>query len=335
MSEENNENFPVDVDDESPQLSPDSPELDTLFEEDWPEDHRSGVVAIVGRPNVGKSTLINAILGQKLAIVSPKPQTTRKQQLGIYTEPHVQILFIDTPGLHKPQHKLGEYMVDMAIQALRDADLILWLLDTSAPPHAGDVQIAPLIANARTPVMLALNKNDLVSAEVDLSAHLALIEHEAAHRVSALTGEGVSTMMADIIERMPLGPRYYPVEQVSEVNLRFIATEIVREKIMLHTEQEIPHAVAVEVDEYKERPDGTHYINAVIYVERESQKGIVIGKGGEMIKRVGSEARTDLIALLDAPVYLDLHVKVLANWRSDDRLMKRLGYRVPKERDDR
>lgn len=337
MNEDTIENPDSLTDNDSPPTLPTrhTPELDTLFDEDWPEDHRSGVVAVVGRPNVGKSTLINAILGQKVAIVSPKPQTTRKQQLGIYTQPKAQILFVDTPGLHKPQHKLGEYMVDAATQALRDADLILWVIDASVPTHAADLQIAPTIDNARTPVMLALNKIDLVSGEADLSGHLALIEHVAAHRLSALKGQGVAELLADITERMPLGPRYYPVEQVSEVNLRFIAAELVREKLMLHTEQEIPHAIAVEVDEYKERPDGTHYISGIIYVERDTQKGIVIGKGGEMIKRVGSEARAELIALLDAPVYLDLHVKVLKNWRGDESLMKRLGYRIPKDRDDR
>jgi GTP-binding protein Era len=284
---------------------------------------------------VGKSTLINAILGQKVAIVSPKPQTTRKQQLGIYTVPDAQLLFVDTPGLHIPQHKLGEYMVEVARQALRDADLILWVLDASAPPGAGETGIAPLLREAGPPIMLALNKADLIPADADLSAHLALAEHLAAHRISALHGEGVPDLLAAIIDEMPYGPRYYPVEQVSEVNLRFLAAEIVREKVMLHTEQEIPHVTAVEVNEYKERPDGAHYINATIYVERDSQKIIVVGKGGSMIKRLGSEARAELEGLLSAPVYLDLHVKVLKNWRGEDGLLKRFGYRIFRERDER
>lgn len=310
-------------------------DLDTIFGDDWPEDHRSGVVAVVGRPNVGKSTLINAILGQKIAIVSPKPQTTRKQQLGIYTEPKAQVLFVDTPGLHKPQHKLGEYMVDVATQALRDADLILWLLDVSVPVHPADAQIAPLLRESHTPVMLVLNKIDAAPANVDFEQYTAITEHVAVHHISALNGDGVEALVADIVARMPLGPRYYPVEQVSEVNLRSIAAEMVREKIILHTEQEIPYSVAVDVTEYKERPDGTHYIAATIYVERDTHKGIIIGKGGDMIKRIGSEARTELAALLDAPVYLDLHVKVLKNWRSDEKLMSRLGYRVTRDKEDR
>src|SRR5690606_4264746 len=216
-------------------------DLDTIFEDELPEDHRSGVIAVVGRPNVGKSTLINRILGQKIAAVSPKPQTTRRRQLGIYTTDKAQVLFVDTPGLHAPQHKLGEYMVKNAEAAFRDADLILLLLDVSHPPEAGDRHLAETVARLRgdTPVILALNKVDQLSEkhrENNINEHTALIPHEKQYLISALNGAGVDEMMNELIERLPLGPRYFPVDQLSEVNMRFIAAEIVREKVMLHTE---------------------------------------------------------------------------------------------------
>ena len=310
-------------------------DLDTVFDDSWPEDHRSGVVAIVGRPNVGKSTLINRILGQKIAIVTPKPQTTRKQQLGIYTEEHGQILFMDTPGLHKPQHKLGAFMVGVAEQAVRDADLILWVLDVSVEPHEADQHIAETMRRLRgnTPVILGLNKIDLVNAatrEARLAQYGELVENEATILVSAAHGTGMKELVAYLLESLPLGPRYYPADQVSEANMRFIAAEVIREKIILNTEKEIPYSVAVEVSEFKERSAAMTYINATIYVERDSQKGIIVGKGGAMIKTLGSAARADLAALLGTGVYLDLHVKVLKNWREDEALMRRMGYRVAK-----
>lgn len=305
-------------------------DLDSLFNDDFPENHRSGVVAVVGRPNAGKSTLVNAILGQKIAIVSPKPQTTRRQQLGIYTQKDAQLLFVDTPGLHKPQHKLGEFMVEVAERALRDADVVLWLIDASEPVHPGDRAIAETLHKTRNPIVMALNKVDL-APDRDVTEQTSLVEGAEVHRISALNGTGVQKLLAALISRMPVGPRYYPADQVSEVNLRFMAAEAIREKAMIHTEEEIPHAVAVEVEEYREREDGTHYVSATIYVERDSQKGIIIGKQGAMIKQIGSDARADLEQQLDAKVFLDLHVKVLKNWRSDDALMQRLGYRVPKD----
>ncbi|MEO8606735.1 MAG: GTPase Era [Chloroflexota bacterium] len=310
-------------------------ELDTVFDDSWPEDHRSGVVAIVGRPNVGKSTLINRILGQKIAIVTPKPQTTRKQQLGIYTEEHGQILFMDTPGLHKPQHKLGEFMVGVAEEALRDADLILWVLDISDDPLEADKYIAETVNKLRgdTPVILALNKVDLVNdnaRERRLSEYGALVDNEATILVSAAQGTGVKDLVNYLMESLPLGPRYYPADEVSDANLRFITAEVIREKVIMSTDKEIPYSVAVEVNEFKERSATMTYINAIIYVERDSQKGIIVGKGGTMIKKLGSQARTEMAAMLGTEIYLDLHVKVLKNWRSDEALMRRLGYRVPK-----
>jgi GTP-binding protein Era len=311
-------------------------DLDTVFDDTLPEDHRSGVVAVVGRPNVGKSTLINRLLKQKIAIVSPKPQTTRRRQLGIYTSDRGQILFIDTPGLHAPQHKLGEYMVKIAENAFRDADVILLLLDVSEQPERADTYIAETVARLRgeTPVVLALNKDDLLKPEqreANIAAHEALIPHEKSFLISAMSGEGVDELLAYLMDKLPQGPRYYPAEDLSDVNMRFIAAEVIREKVMLLTDQEIPYSVAVEVDSYKERSEDMTYVSALIYVERESQKGIVIGKGGDLIKKIGSSAREDLSQMLGTKVFIDLRVKVLKNWRSDEKLMQRLGYRMRDE----
>jgi GTP-binding protein Era len=304
---------------------------------DVPEGFRSGVVAVVGRPNVGKSTLINRILGQKVAAVSPKPQTTRRRQLGIYTDERAQILFLDTPGLHAPQHKLGEFMVKAAESAFRDVDVILIVLDASEPPESADRHLAETVARLRgdTPVVLALNKIDLLpdaARRVALVAqHSALIPHAAAFETSATEGTEIAALVDDLISRLPEGPLYYPEDQLSEVNMRVIAAEVIREKVMTHTEQEVPHSVAVEIDSYRERSDSLTYIGATIYVERDSQKGIVIGKGGDRIKQIGSDARTELGEMLGTTVYLELNVKVLKNWRSDERQMARFGYRPSKD----
>ncbi|MEP7290467.1 MAG: GTPase Era [Chloroflexota bacterium] len=311
-------------------------DLNTVFDDALPEDHRSGVVAVVGRPNVGKSTLINRLLKQKIAIVSPKPQTTRRRQLGIFTDERGQILFIDTPGLHAPQHKLGEYMVKIAESAFRDADVILLLLDVSEKPERADEHIAETVARLRhdTPVVLALNKADLLTSEkrvTNIAAHETLIPHDQAFLLSALTGEGVDELLNYVMDKLPQGPRYYPADDLSDVNMRFIAAEVIREKVMLLTDQEIPYSVAVEVDSYKERSEDMTYVSAIIYVERESQKGIVIGKSGDLIKKIGSSAREELSQMLGTKVFIDLRVKVLKNWRSDEKLMQRLGYRMRDE----
>ncbi len=310
-------------------------DLDSIFNEDWPQDHRSGVVAVVGRPNVGKSTLINAIIGQKIAIVAPKPQTTRRQQLGIYTTPRAQILFVDTPGIHKAHHRLGQYMVDVATRALQDADIILWIVDITLPPHPEDRAISATIGDRapQTPLVLVFNKIDKINAEATahVEAFNALVKAHSQYRISALNGLGIADLLDALLSLLPTGPRFYPADQTSEVNMRFIASEIIREKVILHTEKEVPHAVAVEIDSYQEEETRV-VISAIIYVERDSQKGILIGKGGQMIKAIGSAARQELIELLETPVHLDLRVKVLPNWRSDPRLLKRLGYKV--ESDD-
>lgn len=308
-------------------------ELDSVFSDDWPEDHRSGFVAVVGRTNVGKSSLINAILGQKVAIVTPRPQTTQRRQLGIFTSPTAQIIFVDTPGLHDPQHKLGEYMIDVAQSALRDADCILWVLDVSTPPQPLEREMADTIQHLKPvpPLVLALNKADLIADDHPyIAEHQALIDHEQALLTSAVEGRGVAELISSLTALLPEGPRYYPADQVSEVNMRYIAAEVVREQIMLATEQEIPHSVAVEITDFKERSADMNYIEATVYVERDSQKGIVIGKQGSMIKQIGQAARRELEAMLDSQVYLELRVKVMKNWRSDEALMRRLGYAMPK-----
>jgi GTP-binding protein Era len=307
------------------------PELDSIFSDDWGENHRSGLVAVVGRPNVGKSTLINAILDQEIAIIASKPQTTRQRQLGIYTEPEAQILFIDTPGIHKPKTLMGKYMIGVAHDALKDADVALWILDASMPPQQEDRNIAALLSKItpNTPRILALNKVDLVAPNADFAEYLALCKHACALPASAREGRGIADLISRLIPLLPMGPRYYPAEQASDANLRFIAAEIIRERIIELTSEEIPHSTAVLIDRFREKRDNTH-IEASIYVERGSQKGIVIGKRGAMIKRIGVESRAKLERLLDTRVRLETRVKVQKNWRSNEEFMRRAGYRMPK-----
>ncbi len=306
-------------------------ELDSIFSDDWGDDHRSGLVAVIGRPNVGKSTLINAILRQKIAIVTNKPQTTRQRQMGIHTRADAQILFVDTPGIHEARTRLGDYMVKVAQDALKDADVILWILDISQPPREQDTVLADAIkrAAAKTPKALVLNKIDLVGDKADRRDHLALIPHDLVFETCARDGTGAGDLIDGLIPLLPLGPRYYPADQVSESNLRFLAAEIIREKIIELTSEEIPYAVAVEITRFREKND-INIIEAVVYVERESQKGIVIGKRGKMIKRIGIDARAELERLLEGRVHLETRVKVLKNWRSNEQFMKRLGYFLSK-----
>ena len=309
-------------------------ELDSIFSDDWAEDHRSGLIAVVGRPNVGKSTLINAVLGQKIAIVTAKPQTTRQRQLGIYTTAAAQILFIDTPGIHKPHTRLGDYMIGTAHDALKDADVILWIMDASQPPTAEDSHISELIGQIvpNTPVVLALNKMDLLRDDRDLAEHQSLCDSHSVLRTSAANVMGVDELLTCLVPLLPLGPRYFPADQASDANLRFVAAELIREQIIELTSEEIPYTVAVEINSFREKPDLT-IIEATIYVERESQKGIIIGKRGSMIKRIGSLARAELETQLETKVHLETRVKLLKNWRSNEAFMRRVGYSPPKRKD--
>ncbi len=297
---------------------------------DVPPDHRSGFVAVVGRPNVGKSTLMNAILGQKVAIVSHRPQTTRNRIAGILTREDCQIVFIDTPGIHKPKHRLGKYMVDEAYRALPDADLALWVVDVSKMPRSDDRRVAQALSQQHLPVVLAMNKIDITPPD-RLLAHAdvyrALVPGLAADiAVSALKGQGVDALVDEIRALLPLGPRYYPPDQVSDVQERFLVAELIREKALLYLREEVPHAVAVDLQDFQERENGVIYIFARIFVERESQKGILVGKGGGMIKKIGAEARKEIEAALGRRVFLDLHVKVKPKWRTNPAELRRLGY---------
>ncbi len=310
-------------------------DLDSIFSDDWGDDHRSGMVAVIGHPNVGKSTLINAILGQKIAIVTHKPQTTRQRQLGIHTTNDAQMIFIDTPGIHDPHTKLGDYMVRVARDALHDADVILWIVDVSQKPNDEDRQIAELMKRSTpsTPILLVLNKIDLVPADADHSAYIDLIDAHTVLKISAKDKKGIQPLIDTVTDLLPLGPRYYPKEQVSETNLRFIAAEIIREQIINLTTEEIPYIVAVEITSFREKEDIT-IIEAVIHVERNSQKGIIIGKKGSMIRQIGVDARASLEQILDTQVHLETRVKVLKNWRTNDQFMKRVGYNTSLGKND-
>jgi len=305
-------------------------------EDALPEGHKSGFVAVIGRPNVGKSTIMNAILGEKIAIVSPKPQTTRLRQLGIYTRPDVQIVFVDTPGIHNPRTPLGEFMVSVAVDALRDADVILFVVDASEPPTHEDRSIANLIHEAQdvTPVIIALNKTDLATdpdqLAANLDAHRALVPVAEGLPTAALHDQGIDEVLAHLVARLPEGPRYYPEDQLSDITVRNIVAEIVREKVLMNLEQEVPHGVATEVNEFKQRSEDMTYISVTVYVERDSHKGIVIGKGGKMLKTISQEAREEIEKFLETRVYLELWVKVLKNWRRDENALRRLGYRIPR-----
>lgn len=306
-------------------------ENDYLDLESIPPGHRSGFVAVIGRPNVGKSTLMNRLVGQKVAIVSPKPQTTRSRILGILTRQDVQVIFVDTPGIHRPHHRLGEVMVDTATNAIPDADVVLFIVDVSVSPTKEDRMIADLIPERTdAPVILVLNKMDLMPPQkVDphTEAYWELAPYRGEWMMTVAT-EGVNLvkLLDRIVAALPQGPRYYPGDQITDQTERQIAAELVREQVLRHTYQEVPYSVAVVVEDFKERERGLTYIAANIFVEKESQKGIIIGRGGRMIRRIGAAARQSIERMVGGQVYLDLWVKVRKGWRQDEGALRRLGY---------
>jgi GTP-binding protein Era len=299
--------------------------------DDEPEGHKSGFVTVIGRPNVGKSTLINAFLGQKIAIVTPRPQTTRIRQLGILTEPGYQMVFIDTPGIMLPRHKLDEFMVETAVNALNDADVVLWLVDGSELPGPGDKAIAAQLAGLDDNVRLVLgiNKGDMLSVEQVLphtEAYRELVPNANWILFSALHGNGRAELLQMLVDALPEGPRYYPADQVTDLYLRDIAAELIREQIMLQMRDEVPYGVAVQTDQYKERENGVTYIGANIFVERDSHKRILIGAKGSQLRQIGAAARQEIESFLEGKVFLDLWVKVEPKWRRNERILKRFGY---------
>ncbi len=292
---------------------------------------RSGFVTVIGRPNVGKSTLVNRFLGTKVAIVSDKPQTTRNRINAILTGEDYQIIFIDTPGIHRPHTKLGELMVKAAEESLEEVDAILFVVDASAGVGGGDLFIADRIRGLKEKVILIANKLDEVGGdelEEVLGSCRDLDCSDTVIPVSAKTGENMDRLLGIIIGRLPEGPKYYPDDMIVDYPERYIVSEIIREKILQLTEEEVPHSVFVEVTEMKERPGNEIIdIRADIYTEKDSQKGIIIGGGGSMLKKIGSLAREDIEKLLGSKVFLDIWVKVKKGWRKDENALRRFGFK--------
>ncbi|MFQ5942150.1 MAG: GTPase Era [Anaerolineales bacterium] len=294
-------------------------------------DHRSGFVAVSGRPNVGKSTLLNAILAQDVLPVSPKPQTTRVRQLAILTTRDAQAIFVDTPGIHRPRNRLGQYMNSVASHALEDADVILCVFDVHEAPKAGDRLVAEAVIEraAETATIAAMNKMDLVRPEhlqANWDAYQALLPAAIPVGVSATRGDNLELLTQEIMDQLPAGPQYYSDSEITDAYERDIAADLIRSAALALLRHEVPHSLAVQADEYAERGDRGAYISATIYVERESQKGIVIGKRGSMLREIGKAARESIEQMSSRKVYLDLRVKVWPGWRDDRNALRELGY---------
>lgn len=293
--------------------------------------HHTGFAALVGRPNVGKSTLMNGMIGEKISIMSDRPQTTRNKIMGIFSADHAQIMFLDTPGIHKPLHKLGEYMNQAAIGALSQVDVVLFVVDACEKKGAGEKFIIAHLKKVNTPVLLVINKIDKLDDKSKLlgimNSYKDELDFAAVIPVSALRQDGFAELQAEIVRHLPEGPSLFPEDELTDQPMRVIAAEMIREKVLRYTHDEVPHAIAVEVNEFKERSNGNIFIRATIFVERESQKGIVIGAQGSLLKKIGQEARQDIENLTGCGVFLDLWVKVQADWRNKSKMLKEFGYK--------
>lgn len=288
---------------------------------------KSGFVSLIGRPNVGKSTLLNCILGQKIVIATSKAQTTRKRIKGILTLDEGQIVFVDTPGIHKPLNKFGEFLLDEAKVSLPDSDLIIFLVDGSEPAGKGDKWIAEnLLKDCKTPIITVLNKTDKIkNNEKNLQSYKLLLDNTEFLTISAQTGKNTDVLVKKILEKLPEGEALYPEEIITEETMRDVVQEIIREKILLNTKEEVPHCVAVLVQKYSEE-ENIDRIYADIFCETKSQKGILIGKGGSLLKKIGTEARLEIEKITEKKVYLELNVKIEKDWRKNNSALKMFGY---------
>jgi GTP-binding protein Era len=298
----------------------------------FPEGFKSGFVAVMGRPNVGKSTFVNRLLGTKIAATSPWPQTTRKTQMGILTLENAQIVFVDTPGVHNPIHKLGERMNQEALKVLEDSDVILFLVDISQPPDEEDKLLANSLSKLRRSVqtIMTLNKLDLVSQEIfekHQELYQILVPLSESFAVSSTQGDNIEALVNKVISLLPAGPPFFPDDQITDLYEREIAADLIREAIIYNLRAEVPHSIAVRIDEFKDKEQNLTYIAATLFVERDSQKGIVIGKGGGTLKKIGIDARQKIEELIGRKVYLQLRVKVRKNWRNDDAALRLFGFK--------
>lgn len=292
-------------------------------------EHKSGFVSIIGRPNVGKSTFVNRVIGHKIAIMSDKAQTTRNKIQGVMTRNDAQIIFIDTPGIHKPKHKLGDYMMRVAKNTLSEIDAIMFMVNVNEDIGRGDEYIMEMLKNVKTPIFLVLNKIDLVHPDTlmpKIEQYQSYMDFTDIIPISALEGLNVDHFIDVLKSFLPEGPKYYPDNQISDHPEQFVVSEIIREKILHLTSEEIPHAIGVNVDRMIKEDEDRVRIEATIYVERDSQKGIVIGKGGKKLKEVGKRARRDIEMLLGSKVYLELWVKVQRDWRNKVNFIRQIGY---------
>lgn len=291
-------------------------------------EHQSGFITIIGRPNVGKSTLINQILEEKISIISDKIQTTRHTIHGIYNDETSQMIFIDTPGVHKPKHRLGDYMVDVSLQTLSDVDVVLFMINATEGYGRGDEYILKRLQNLEVPVFLLINKVDLIHPD-DLfpiiDKYKDKCDFEEVLPISALNGNNVSNLLTMVKKHLPVGPKYYGENQLSNRSERFMIGELIREKVLIHTKEEVPHSINVIIVELEER-NGKLFVQATIVTERSSQKGILIGKQGSMLKKIGKEARLDIEELMDQKVYLELFIKVQKDWRNKQSLLSQFGF---------